>query len=119
MQVLALTEKTCTPCRGDTPPLTPKEAARYHPHVPQWAVEEHKKLRRTFGFKDFVTALGFVDRIGAVAEQEGHHPDLYLAWGKVEVLLWTHKIKGLSENDFILAAKIDALAKTAPGLKTS
>lgn len=117
MQVLSLAEKRCVPCRGDTPPLNPEEIAQYHPHVPQWTVEENRKIRRTYRLKDFVTALGLLDKIGALAEEEGHHPDLYLAWGKVEVVLWTHKIGGLSENDFILAAKIDALAKTTPGLK--
>lgn len=117
--MVSLAERACVPCRGDTPPMGPAEIAQYHPHVPEWKVEEGKRLRRTFRFKDFATALNFVNRVGATAEQEGHHPDLYLAWGKVEAILWTHKIGGLSESDFIFAAKTDALAQTAPGLKAS
>ena len=75
----------------------------------QWEAVENHHLKRTFTFEDFVSALGFVNRIGEIAEAEGHHPDLYLAWGRVGVEIWTHKINGLSESDFILAAKIDAL----------
>jgi 4a-hydroxytetrahydrobiopterin dehydratase len=77
--------------------------------VPGWDVVDGHHLNRTFVFPDFRTALDFVNRVGAVAEQEGHHPDLYLAWGKVGVKIWTHKIDGLTESDFILAAKIESL----------
>ncbi|MBI2885995.1 MAG: 4a-hydroxytetrahydrobiopterin dehydratase [Chloroflexi bacterium] len=117
MTTADLAQRRCVPCRSGTPPLTPEEIAGLTPQVPHWTVEEHRRLRRTYRLKDFATALALVDQIGAVAEAEDHHPDLSLAWGKVEVLLWTHKIGGLSENDFILAAKIDALAASAPGLK--
>jgi 4a-hydroxytetrahydrobiopterin dehydratase len=79
--------------------------------VSGWSVVEEHHLAKTFLFPDFRTALGFVNRVGAVAEQEGHHPDLHLSWGKVEATIWTHKINGLTESDFILAAKIDELPK--------
>ena len=97
--------------------MGPEEIAHYLPHVSGWSIEGNKRLRRTYRFKDFATALDFVSRVGAVAEEQDHHPDLYLAWGKVEAILWTHTIDGLTENDFILAAKTDALAKDAPGLR--
>jgi len=79
--------------------------------VPGWeAVNEHH-LKKTFAFPDFQRALDFVNRVGAVAEEQGHHPDIFLAWGKVEITMWTHKIDGLTESDFILAAKIDRLQR--------
>lgn len=118
MATVALTQKRCTVCRSDTPTLRREEIARLQPQVPLWTVEEDKKIRRTYRFRDFATALDFVNKVGALAEEEGHHPDLYLAWGKAEVVLWTHKINGLTENDFIMAAKADQLARTAPGIKT-
>jgi 4a-hydroxytetrahydrobiopterin dehydratase len=77
--------------------------------VPQWTVARDHQLERVFKFPDFVTALAFVNQIGAIAEAEGHHPDLELGWGRVAVKLYTHKVDGLTESDFILAAKIDAL----------
>ena len=80
-----------------------------------WEVVDGKRLMRSFAFQDFRTALGFVDRIGALAEEEGHHPDLHLGYGEVRVELWTHTIGGLTESDFVLAAKIEQLAKAAPG----
>jgi len=112
-----LTQRSCVACRSDTPTLTLEEITRLQPQIPQWVVEENRRLRHTFRFQDFVTALAFVNQIGALAEEEGHHPDLYLAWGKVGVVLWTHKIGGLSDNDFIMAAKTDVLAQAAPGRK--
>lgn len=114
-----LTQKSCVPCRGDMPPLTPEEVARLAPQAPGWAVEENRRLRRTFRFKDFATALAFVNRVGTLAEEEGHHPDISFGWGVAEVTFTTHIIKGLSENDFIMAAKTDALAQDAPGLRRS
>lgn len=113
----SLAARTCVPCRGGTPPMRSDEIAPLRPFVPQWEVAQEKKLCRTFRFKDFVTALDFVNRIGALAEEQGHHPDLCFGWGKVEVTLLTHKIQGLTESDFIFAAKIDLLAETALGLK--
>ena len=104
-----LAEKHCVPCRGGIPPLDAAAIAALQPQVPEWKVAGGHHLSRTYTFLDFVTALDFVNRAGAVAEQEGHHPDLYLSWGKVEVRTWTHKIDGLTESDFILAAKLDRL----------
>lgn len=106
-----LASKTCVPCRGGVPPLKGDELRALLARVPGWeAVNEHH-LAKTFAFPDFVSALAFVNRIGELAEQQGHHPDLTLSWGKVGVTIWTHKIDGLTESDFILAAKIDALPR--------
>ena len=104
-----LSQKRCTPCRGGIPPLSGPELSDFQKRLPSWKVVDGRHLAKSFQFPDFKTALEFVDRIGALAETEGHHPDLCLSWGKVEVTTYTHKIDGLSENDFILAAKIDQL----------
>jgi len=104
-----LAEKHCVPCRGGVPPLAGQELEKFKAQVPAWQVVNQHHLTRTFTFPDFRTALDFVNRVGVVAEAEGHHPDLYLSWGKVETQIWTHKIDGLTESDFILAAKIDKL----------
>jgi len=111
-----LSEKKCVPCRGGTPPLGAERIAELGAEVPGWAVAEAKRLRRTFRTKDFATALELVNRIGAIAEEQGHHPDLALSWGKVGVEIRTHKIDGLTESDFILAARIDDLAARSPEL---
>jgi 4a-hydroxytetrahydrobiopterin dehydratase len=106
-----LAQKTCTPCRGGTPPLTRDEAEAYRKDAPDWELlDDGKRIERTFKFKNFKGALDFVDRVGALAEDEGHHPDLTFGWGYAKVSLFTHKIKGLHENDFIMAAKINGLA---------
>ena len=105
-----LADRKCIPCRGGEPPLEPAEARRLQADVPEWEVVENHHLRRTVRTSDFASALELVNRIGALAEEEWHHPDLLLAWGRVEVEIWTHKIDGLTESDFILAAKIDRLA---------
>ena len=105
----SLASKTCVPCRGGMPALKGKELANLHQQVPQWKVVDEHHINRTFTFPDFKRALDFVNRVGALAEEQGHHPDIMLAWGKVEITLWTHKINGLTESDFIMAAKIDAL----------
>jgi 4a-hydroxytetrahydrobiopterin dehydratase len=102
-----LSQKTCVPCRGGVPPLSETEAEALQRQVPGWTVVETHHLEREFQFPDFVQALAAVNRISALAEEQGHHPDLHLAWGKVGVRIWTHKIDGLTESDFILAAKID------------
>ena len=107
---MELAEKRCVPCRGGVPPLKGEEIQKLQPQVPDWQVVNEHHLERTYRFADFVTALAFVNRVGAIAEQEGHHPDLYLSWGKVDVRIWTHKINGLTESDFILAAKIDRVS---------
>jgi 4a-hydroxytetrahydrobiopterin dehydratase len=104
-----LADKKCVPCRGGVPPLKGKELAALHKVVPQWKVMEEHHLTREFKFPDFAKALEFVNRVGALAEEQGHHPDLLLSWGKVQVMLWTHKVDGLTESDFIMAAKIDRL----------
>jgi 4a-hydroxytetrahydrobiopterin dehydratase len=104
-----LAEKTCIPCRGGVPPLTADEIRPLQAQVNDWTVVNNHHLERQFKFPDFKTALAFVDRVGALAEEQGHHPDIFLAWGKVGVTIWTHKIDGLTESDFILAAKVDQL----------
>ncbi len=107
----SLTAKVCTPCQGGTPPLSPTEAEVFHQQIPKWDLtDESTWIRRSFGFDNFVGALDFVNKVGALAEEEGHHPDMALGWGYVDVSVQTHKIKGLHENDFILAAKIDSMA---------
>jgi 4a-hydroxytetrahydrobiopterin dehydratase len=106
-----IAERTCTPCRGGIPPLTPEEAAALQRQTPDWELlEEGRKIRRTFTFSDFRGALDFVGRVGELAEAEGHHPEIGFGWGFATVSLYTRKIKGLHENDFIMAAKIDRLA---------
>ena len=104
---MELAQKRCVPCRGGVPPLTGEEIAKLLPQVPGWQVVHDHHLSKTLSFPDFVSALDFVNRAGAIAEQEGHHPDLYLSWGRVEIRIWTHKINGLTESDFYLAAKTD------------
>jgi 4a-hydroxytetrahydrobiopterin dehydratase len=104
-----LADKKCVPCRGGVPPLKGKELDKLHKAVPQWTVIDEHHLAREFKFPDFAEALAFVNRVGAVAEEQGHHPDILLAWGKAEITLWTHKVNGLTESDFIMAAKINRL----------
>jgi 4a-hydroxytetrahydrobiopterin dehydratase len=104
-----LAAKHCVPCRGGTPPLAGAKLKELADQLPKWNVIKLHQLEREFKFPDFVSALAFVNQIGAVAEREGHHPDLTLGWGKVGVTTYTHAIDGLSESDFILAAKIDEL----------
>ena len=104
---MSLAEKHCVPCRGGVPPLQGEALETMKAQVPDWQVADGHHLTRSFTFPDFKTALAFVNRVGATAEEEGHHPDLFLAWGKVDIKIWTHKIDGLTESDFILAAKID------------
>lgn len=107
-----LTGKICTPCRGGIPPMTPNEANQYIGQTPGWALlSESTRIERTFKFDDFKNALEFVNEVGALAETEGHHPDIRFGWGYCIVELYTHKINGLHENDFIMAAKINALAE--------
>lgn len=105
-----LADKKCVPCRGGVEALKGADLEQLHKQVRQWRVVEEHRLQREFRFPDFKKALEFVNRVGEVAEQEGHHPDILLAWGKAEITIWTHKINGLTESDFIMAAKIDRLA---------
>lgn len=107
-----LTELKCVACRGDEPTVTDAEIAIYQPFVPEWRITERdniKRLERTFKFKNFVQAVTFTNQIATLAEAEGHHPAILTEWGKVTVTWWTHKIKGLHRNDFIMAAKTDQL----------
>ena len=107
-----LTAKECVPCRGGVPPLAGDELARLSRQLGhEWQVVADHHLEKDFSFPDFKTALAFTNRVGALAESEGHHPDLSLAWGKVRITIWTHKIDGLTESDFILAAKIEQLRR--------
>jgi 4a-hydroxytetrahydrobiopterin dehydratase len=106
-----LASKTCVPCKGGVEPFGPGAIAALLPQVPGWKVIDNHHLIRTYTFPDFQKALDFVNRVGAVAEEQGHHPDILLSWGKAEITLWTHKINGLSESDFIMAAKIDRLSQ--------
>src|SRR3984957_9270526 len=98
-----LTSKTCVPCRGGVPPLAGKELEGLSKQVPEWKVVDGHHITRTFGFADFREALAFVNKVGELAESEGHHPDIFLTWGKAEITTWTHKINGLTESDFIIA----------------
>jgi 4a-hydroxytetrahydrobiopterin dehydratase len=108
----ALSEMRCTACRGDEPTLTDDEIAQMRPQVPEWQVVERegiKRLERAFRFRNFAQALAFTNQVGEQAEEEGHHPALLTEWGKVTVTWWTHKIGGLHQNDFIMAARTDEL----------
>lgn len=107
---MSLADQRCVPCRGGVPPLKGERLDELRAQLgADWRVVEDHHLTRTFEFEDFVGALAFTNAVGALAEDEGHHPDLHLAWGRVVVEIWTHKIDGLTESDFVLAAKIDRL----------
>lgn len=111
---MTLAQKKCIPCQGGVPPLTRDKAREYLAQTPGWSLDaEAVRLSRTFKFKNFSQALAFVNSVGAAAEAEGHHPDITFGWGYVTVTFFTHKIKGLHENDFIMAAKVDALHGSA------
>jgi 4a-hydroxytetrahydrobiopterin dehydratase len=108
-----LSAERCVACRRESPRVTEEEVARLRPEVPDWNLVERDgipRIERVFTFPDFATALGFTNRVGALAEEEGHHPALLTEWGRVTATWWTHKIRGLHRNDFIMAAKTDALA---------
>jgi 4a-hydroxytetrahydrobiopterin dehydratase len=102
-----LASKTCAPCHGGVPPVKGTELDDLLKQVAGWSVVNEHHLTKAYKFPDFRQALAFVNRVGEIAEQQGHHPDIFLAWGKVEITLWTHAIDGLAEGDFIMAAKID------------
>lgn len=103
-----LAEQTCVPCRGGVPPMEADEAERLLEELDgKWNVVETHHLERAYEFPDFTGALEFTNAIGAIAEEQGHHPDIHLSWGRVGVEIWTHKIDGLTESDFVLAAKFD------------
>ncbi len=104
-----LLDQRCVPCRGGIPPLTREQIIPFQQQLPDWKVVEDRHIAKTFLFPDFRAGLGFVNRVGALAESEGHHPDVCLSWGQVAITIYTHQIRGLSPSDFILAAKIDRL----------
>ncbi len=104
-----LAARACVPCHGGVPRLRGAEFAAYTREVPTWSVVNEHHLLRAYQFSNFNAALEFVNRVGALAEQAGHHPDISFGWGYAEIKIFTHAIDGLSESDFILAAKIDAL----------
>jgi 4a-hydroxytetrahydrobiopterin dehydratase len=106
----ALAEKECVPCKGAVAPLHGEELRRLAEQLePGWQVVDEHHLERDYKFKNFREALAFTNRVGELAEKVGHHPDIYLAWGKVKLTLWTHTIDGLTESDFVFAAKVDQL----------
>ena len=104
-----LASRQCVPCRGGVPPLNGEEIAKLSPQLQGWDVVNEHHLTKSYKFSNFVEAQEFVDRVGELAEEQGHHPDICFGWGRAEISIWTHKINGLTESDFILAAKIDKL----------
>jgi 4a-hydroxytetrahydrobiopterin dehydratase len=111
----SLAAKNCVPCRGGATPLKGRHLTEIHQQLAdpadpaRWNIVAEHHLVRSYKFPDFKSALAFVNRVGAIAEEQGHHPDILLGWGKVEITTWTHAVDGLTESDFILAAKIDQL----------
>jgi 4a-hydroxytetrahydrobiopterin dehydratase len=105
---MPLEDKECVPCKGSVAALRGAALNQLKHELSGWEVVNEHHLHKTYAFPDFMTGLAFVNRAGAIAEEQGHHPDLLLAWGRVEVTIFTHTIEGLTESDFILAAKIDA-----------
>jgi len=105
-----LANMECVPCKGGVPPLKGNAIAELQEELGgDWSVVDEHHLEKTYEFKDFKEALGFTNRVGQIAEAQGHHPDICLAWGKVKLTIWTHKIDGLTKSDFILAAKADEI----------
>jgi 4a-hydroxytetrahydrobiopterin dehydratase len=103
-----LNQKKCVPCTGKIPPLKGSAIKALHSQLPKgWEVVDEQRLKKEFKFKNFQQALNFTNVVGKIAEEEGHHPDIFLSWGKVVLEIWTHKINGLTESDFILASKCD------------
>ncbi len=112
MSNLSLARRSCVPCRGGVPPLKGNDLSDFHRMLAdpsQWNVVNQHHIVRNYKFPDFRSALAFVNRVGELAEEQGHPPDILLAWGKVEITLWTHAVDGLTESDFILAAKIEEI----------
>ena len=112
-----LTKEKCTACRRDSPRVTDGEITELSPQIPEWTLVEREgipRLERVFRFKNFADAVAFTNRIAALAEDEGHHPAILTEWGRVTVTLWTHKIRALHRNDFVMAAKIDSLTPPPP-----
>lgn len=105
-----LADKSCVPCRGGVPPLSRQQFEPLLAQIAGWTVIEERKLTKSYRFADFSAAMKLANKIAELAESQGHHPDLLVRWGELRIELWTHKIDGLSESDFILAAKIDRAA---------
>lgn len=108
-EMTRLCDLSCKACRGDVPAMRGEQIEPYARQVPDWKIADEHHLSRTFKFPDFAAALEFVNRVGALAEAEAHHPEILLGWGRARVRIWTHKVDGLTEGDFVLAAKIDQL----------
>ena len=104
-----LSSKQCVPCRGGVPPLTADEIKPLLNQLQGWEVVDEHHLRKVYKSSNFREALAFVNKVGEIAEEQGHHPDICFGWGQAEITIWTHKINGLTESDFILAAKIDEI----------
>ena len=104
-----LAERQCVPCRGGVPPMKGEQITEMSSQLPDWQVVNEHHLQRLYRFKDFRETLDFVNRVGELAEEQGHHPDVCFGWGKADITIWTHKIDGLTESDFVLAAKKDKL----------
>ena len=104
-----LSARECVPCRGGVPPLEGEEIQKLLKELEGWEVVNEHHLKKRYKFGDFRESVAFVNRVGEMAEQQGHHPDICFGWGQAEITIWTHKIDGLTESDFILAAKIDQL----------
>jgi 4a-hydroxytetrahydrobiopterin dehydratase len=104
-----LAERQCVPCRGGVPPMKGEQISEMSSQLPDWQVVNEHHLQRNYRFQDFRQSLAFVNRVGELAEEQGHHPDICFGWGKADITIWTHKIDGLTESDFVLAAKIDKL----------
>jgi len=104
-----LAERQCVPCRGGVPPMKGEQINEMSSQLPDWQVVNEHHLQRNYRFKNFKETLDFVNRVGELAEEQGHHPDICFGWGKADITIWTHKIDGLTESDFVLAAKIDKL----------
>ena len=104
-----LSTKKCVPCQGGIPPLTEDEIKEYLPHIQGWEVLENKKIHKRFKFESFSEAISFTNKVARIAEEQGHHPNISIDYNKVDIDIWTHKINGLHENDFILASKIDTI----------
>jgi 4a-hydroxytetrahydrobiopterin dehydratase len=107
---MKLSEKKCVPCSGGVSALEADEIAKLKQELQSWQVVDNKKLVKSFKFDDFKKPMRLADKIAVVAEEEDHHPDLLVRWGELKIELWTHKVNGLTENDFIMAAKIDRCA---------
>ena len=108
-----LSQKECVPCRGGVPPMQRDEIAKLLPELKGWEVVNDHHLKKNYRFGNFREALSFVNQVGELAEEQGHHPDIAFGWGQAEISIWTHKINGLTESDFILAAQIDQLKSVA------